>query len=103
MRTAAICPTCATFYNAACIVYNGDYLSNIQVNPLDTLDIIIEKINDNLVPLSGIGAPVSVPKYVGQLYIDTSSNTLYIGLSTLAVNWGIVDVISTTTTTTTAP
>jgi|SRR6185436_16316586 len=101
MRTASICPTCANFYNAACIVYNGDFLSNIQVNPLDTLDIIIEKINNNLVPLSGIGAPSSVPNYIGQLYLDTATNTLYIGLSILAVNWGIVDVISTTSTTTT--
>ena len=37
MRTAAICPTCATYENALCIIYNGPYLSNIDVAPLDAL------------------------------------------------------------------
>ena len=35
MRTAAICPTCATFENALCVLYNGPYLANIDVNTID--------------------------------------------------------------------
>ena len=46
MRTAAICPTCATYLNALCILYNGEYLSNLDINPLDDLQTILEKIND---------------------------------------------------------
>lgn len=38
MRTAAICPTCATYENALCILYNGPYLSCIGVSPLDNLE-----------------------------------------------------------------
>jgi len=48
MRVAEICPDCATYINAACIIYNGEYLSNIDVSPLDSLDDILVKINDAL-------------------------------------------------------
>ena len=39
MRTAAICPTCAVYENALCTIYNGTYLANIKVNPLEDLQI----------------------------------------------------------------
>lgn len=45
MRTAAICPTCATFENALCVLYNGEYLPAIDVEPLDSLEVALEKIN----------------------------------------------------------
>lgn len=77
MRTAAICPTCATFLNALCIIYDGDYLSNIDVSPLDSLPIALEKINNNLVPLQGTTAPVISATYIGQLYINTSNSIIY--------------------------
>lgn len=79
MRVAEICPTCATYTNAVCVIYNGVYLSNIDVSPLDPLDEILGKINNNLVPLSGTlpGAPASIPKYVGQLYVDKATPKLY--------------------------
>lgn len=67
MRTAAICPTCPVYENALCILYNGEYLTNIDVNPLDSLEVALEKINDNLVPVTGSGAPS-----VGAIYLDSS-------------------------------
>lgn len=45
MRVAEICNNCATYINAACIIYNGDYLSNIDVSPLDSLETILVKLN----------------------------------------------------------
>lgn len=45
MRTAAICPTCATFINALCIIYNGEYLEALDIEPLDDLETILIKIN----------------------------------------------------------
>ena len=45
MRTAAICPTCATYENALCIIYNGAYLSNIDAVPLDSIEAILVKTN----------------------------------------------------------
>jgi len=45
MRTAAICPTCATYTNALCTLYNGSYLSNINVSPLDSLQVALTNIN----------------------------------------------------------
>lgn len=77
MRVAEICPTCAIYTNAVCVIYDGEYLTNIDAQPLDDLQTILGKINDNLVPLSGAVAPTSVPVYVGQLYVDTATPKLY--------------------------
>ena len=92
MRTAAICPTCATYENAKCIVYNGPYLPNIQANPLEDLESILAKINNNLVPLSGTTAPSSSATYKGQLYLNTTTSLLYFAKSvgTGANDWSIV-------------
>ena len=79
MRTAAICPTCAVFENALCILYNGEYLANADINPLDSLEVALEKINDNLVPVTGSNAPTNAAIYLGQLYVRTAGakNLLY--------------------------
>lgn len=45
MRTAAICPTCATYTNAVCVIYDGPYLATLDIAPLTNLEEIIEKIN----------------------------------------------------------
>ena len=92
MRTAAICPTCATYENALCIIYDGPYLANIQVNPLEDLPTILAKINANLVPKTGTTAPSSSATYLGQTYLDTTTKILYFAKSvgTGATDWNIV-------------
>ena len=45
MRIATICPTCATHINSVCVIYDGEYLANIDVAPGDTLEEILAKIN----------------------------------------------------------
>lgn len=45
MRTANICPTCAKYENALCVLYNGEYLSALDVSPLDSLEEVLVKIN----------------------------------------------------------
>lgn len=77
MRTAAICPTCATYENALCVLYNGDYLVNTDIQPLDSVTTAIVKINNNLVPVTGIVAPITSAVYIGQLYVDTAIPALY--------------------------
>jgi len=84
MRIAEICPTCATYQDASCILYNGAYLSNIIANPGDSLDVVLESINNNLVPLTGAGvpdvlsgAPQSPAPYVGKLYVDSITSLVY--------------------------
>lgn len=77
MRTASICPTCSTFENALCVLYNGDYLTNTDITPLDSVETAIIKINDNLVPVTGTVPPADSAIYLGQLYVDTSAPTLY--------------------------
>ena len=70
MRTAEICPTCAVFQNAECIIYNGDYLGNAVVNPGDNLQTILGNINDNLAPSYTTSTPVSPAPYVGKIHVD---------------------------------
>ena len=84
MRTAEICPTCAVYQNAECIIYNGPYLTNLFVNPGDDLQSILGNINNNLVPLTGAGvpdvlsgAPQSPAPYVGKLYVDSITSLVY--------------------------
>ena len=92
MRTAAICPTCATYENALCIIYNGPYLSNIQANPLEDLPTILGKINTNLVPKTGTTAPSTSATYRGQLYLNTTNSILYFAkaVGTGANDWSVV-------------
>lgn len=103
MRVAELCPSCASYINATCIIYNGTFLPVINATPLDSLDMILSEINDAIKPLTGTGVPSSVPLYIGQQYIDTDGPTLYIGLSTTLPNWGLISILTTTTTTTVAP
>ena len=89
MRTAEICPTCATYTNAVCVIYDGIYLTNTGVAPLDPLDVVITKINNNLVPKRGIVNPKANAVYVGQLYVDTAAPALYYAKSvgSSAADW----------------
>jgi hypothetical protein len=48
MRTAAICPTCATYENAVCIIYNGVLLTTTGIAPLDNLEVALGKINTTI-------------------------------------------------------
>ena len=92
MRTAAICPTCAVYENALCIIYNGPYLNNIDVNPLEDLETILGKINTKLVPKTGTTAPTSSATYLGQTYLNTAKSVLYFAKSvgTGATDWSLV-------------
>lgn len=92
MRTAAICPTCAVYENALCIIYNGPYLTNIKANPLEDLESILAKINTNLVPLSGTTPPTSSATYLGQTYLNTTRYMLYFAKSVGAgaADWSLV-------------
>lgn len=103
MRVAEICPNCATYINASCIIYDGDYLSTLDVAPLTSLDEILENINNTFTALSGSGEPSAIPLFIGQLYIDTDVDQLWIGMGVDGVNWGLLAIISTTTTSTTTP
>lgn len=89
MRTAEICPTCATYTNAVCVIYDGLYLTNTDIDPLDPLDVIITKINDNLVPRYGVVAPTTSAVYIGQLYVNTAAPALYYAKSvgSSAADW----------------
>jgi hypothetical protein len=101
MRIAEICPNCNTYIDASCIIYNGDYLLSTNIEPLTSLDEIIETISNTFPALTGEGDPTTIPAFIGQLYIDTDTDELWIGMGTSSVNWGLLAEISTTSTSTT--
>lgn len=106
MRVAELCPSCASYINANCIIYNGEELFVIDTEPLTSLDEILANINEAIKSLSGAGAPTGmVPLYLGQQYLDTTVDPpeVYFGLSTSIPNWGKVVLATTTTTTSEAP
>jgi len=45
MRTAAVCPTCSTYENALCIIYNGEFLPYLDIAPGDNLEDVLVKLN----------------------------------------------------------
>ena len=94
MRTAAICPTCAVYENALCILYNGPLLVNTDIQPLDSVEVALQKINDNLVPTSSSADPTANAVYLGQLHVNTTGvqKKLYFGksLGTGAADWNLI-------------
>ena len=67
MRTAAICPTCATFENAVCVLYDGQPLPYTEIEPLDSLQTALEKIDTalgNIIP--------STNNYLNYVAIDNN-------------------------------
>lgn len=93
MRTSGICPTCATYTNALCTLYNGPYLTNLLISPLDSLEYALTQINNAIAPKSGVGAPTFSATYVGQLYVNRIGPTLYYSTSagTNAADWESVN------------
>lgn len=84
MRTAAICPTCATYENAVCVIYNGPTLSNINVPPLTNLQAALGSIN------ASIGSVISLINsiqnqlsgYTGNVTVDGQTLTFTNGILT---------------------
>lgn len=77
MRTAAICPTCSTYENALCIIYNGEYLPALDIEPLDSLQTALEKIDVaiGLAGTSGTSGVSGSSGISGTSGIDGSSGT----------------------------
>ena len=73
MRTAQICPTCATYTNAVCVVYDGPaVLTNIPANPLDNLDLILVNLNTTI---GGINNEIALLKNLTLQDVVTNGNT----------------------------
>ena len=48
MRTDRVCPICGEVHDAACYLYNGDFLPYINVAPGDSLEVILFNMNKAL-------------------------------------------------------
>lgn len=54
MRTANLCPTCATYENAVCVIYNGALLTNTGIAPLDNMQVALGKIDTSIGTLTNL-------------------------------------------------
>lgn len=95
MRIATICPTCATFINSVCVIYDGEYLANIDVAPGDTLEEILAKING--------GCACTTTSTTTSTSTSTSTTTTTTTATPTTTTTTTVEPTTTTTTTTIAP
>ena len=78
MRTAEICPTCSTYTNAVCVIYDGPFLSNIGASPMDNLEYILGLIDSSIGALGG-GTTINHIPYSEEIGLSASGNkTIYV-------------------------
>jgi len=65
MRTADICPTCSTYSNALCTLYNGAYLPSLDIQPLDSLETALIKIEAFTSTVAGATPSLQVVTDIG--------------------------------------
>jgi hypothetical protein len=108
MRTAAICPTCATYENAICVLYDGPYLPCTGISPLDSIAEALAKIDAAICALGGTttSSTTSTTTTAGP---TTTTTTTIAGPTTTTTSTSVgptttttTSVAPTTTTTTTA-
>lgn len=92
MRTANLCPTCAKYINTLCVLYEGEYLSCLDISPGDDLETILVKLN-SVLSSNGICTTTSTTT---EEVTTTSTTTTESGTTTSTTTEG-----ETTTTTTT--
>lgn len=97
MRTAAICPTCATYENAICVLYDGPYLPCTGISPLDSIAEALAKIDAAICALGGTTttSTTSTTTTAG----PTTTTTTTIAGPTTTTTTTVVEPTTTTTTT----
>ena len=96
MRTAAICPTCATYENAICVLYDGPYLPCTGISPLDSIAEALAKIDAAICALGGTTTTSTTSTTTTEPPTTTTTTTSTTSTTSTTTT-------STTTTTTTAP
>lgn len=95
MRTAAICPTCATYENAICVLYDGPYLPCTGISPLDSIAEALAKIDAAICALGGT-TTTSTTTTAGP---TTTTTTTIAGPTTTTTSTSSTSSTTTTTTT----
>jgi hypothetical protein len=98
MRTAAICPTCATYENAICVLYDGPYLPCTGISPLDSIAEALAKIDAAICALGGTTTTSTTSTTTTAGPTTTTTTTTSVEPTTTTTT----SVAPTTTTTTTA-
>lgn len=101
MRTAEICPTCATYTNAVCVLYDGPaVLTNINVSPLNSLDTALVNINtvvgeiQNNIPAKVFIVNISQSNIDGPEVINVIKNTFDDEIDFNYTSVGVYSIVS---------
>lgn len=76
MRTSDVCPTCSTFENALCSIYNGAFLVTLDINTLDSVEDALIKIETFAFNVSGLTNVSDIPYAIswdGNLEVATKN------------------------------
>ena len=102
MRTAAICPTCATYINSICVLYDGPYLPYTGITPLDSMSEALAKIDAAIGALGGTTTTSTSTSTSTTSTTTTATPTTTTTTSVAPTTTTTTTVAPTTTTTTTA-
>lgn len=86
MRTSDICPTCSTFENALCIIYNGTFLTTLDINTLDSLEDALIKIE--VFALAGVPGSSIITQDEGSVVGTTTAILNFVGGGVIATDAG---------------
>lgn len=86
MRTADVCPTCSTFTNALCVIFDGPLLTTLDINPLDSIDVALTKVE--AFALNGVPGSSIITKEEGTIVLISSAAINFIGGGVTAVDGG---------------
>lgn len=75
MRTAAICPTCAFYTNAKCIIYDGEYIPCFDINNGDSLEYALQQIAKVICPPTTTTTTTNPCEIEGESYENVSTTT----------------------------
>ena len=82
MRTSNICPTCSTFSNALCTLYNGVPLTTLGILELDDLETALTKIDTYLTPVGYTVGTLPAGTIGQKAYVTDATAPTYLGTLT---------------------
>lgn len=99
MRTSDVCPTCSTYVNALCVIYNGSLLETLNIATLDSVETALIKIETWALNVGTTGAgniyttDGSIPTTTNRVVTIPAGSSLAFSGTANAFNFG--DTITT--------
>ena len=76
MRTAEVCPTCPTYENAKCVIYEGTFLPVTNISPGDSLEVVLAKLEIAIIAITPTTSSTSTSSTTSSSSTTTTSTTI---------------------------